>query len=99
MEGILTTKIGFNTKVYVALYQAILILIAKVDAHEYHGALLQQMLKDIAQARRLIIQRLNINNLISPSFPVLEGLHHWHSDLMFEFESEARLQCYHNYGF
>jgi hypothetical protein len=45
------TKVS-ATKVYGALYHVILMLIARVDAHEYHGALFRQLLKDIAQEGR-----------------------------------------------
>lgn len=38
------TKLVFNTTEYKVMYCAMLILIARVDAHKYHGARFRQML-------------------------------------------------------
>lgn len=45
------TKVS-AAKAYGTVYHIILTLIARVDAHEYHGAILRQILKDIAQGGR-----------------------------------------------
>lgn len=46
------TELNFDSEVFAALYYAILKLIARVDASEYHGTRFRQMLKEMTRPVR-----------------------------------------------